>query len=97
MYAYRQNVPIDRSTYAMIAKRLGPEPFNGLIAHVVIERPEGGLQYLDIWESEDHCARAFDERIHPAVYATFEEIGFRPSGEPSREIIDVIEVRGGVR
>jgi hypothetical protein len=32
-----------------------------------VRRPDGGLRYIDVWESEEDCARAFDERIHPAV------------------------------
>jgi hypothetical protein len=93
MYAYRQTVPISRSIYEKIAARLGSDPIDGLIAHVVIEQPDGSLEYIDVWESESQCARAFDERIHPAVYATFAELDFRPSGEPSRDMIQVIEVR----
>ena len=93
MYAYRQNVPIDRAMYEKIATRMGTHPMGGLIVHLVIERPEGGLQYVDVWESEEACARAFEEVIHPAVYETFKETGFRPEGEPEKENIDVIEVR----
>lgn len=93
MYAYRQTVPIDRAMYEKVAARLGNLPMDGLIVHLVIEMPEGGLQYVDVWESEEACARAFDERIHPAVYQTFKETGFRPEGEPEKEHIEVVEVR----
>lgn len=93
MYAYRQNVPIDRAMYEKIAARFAKTPLEGLIAHLVVERPEGGLQYVDVWESEEACARAFDEIIHPAVYETFKATGFRPEGEPEKENITVIEVR----
>ena len=93
MYAYRQNVPIDRATYEKIAARLNKSRMEGLIVHLAIERPDGRLQYIDVWESEEACSRAFEELIHPAVHETFKEIGFRPEGEPEKENIDVVEVR----
>ena len=77
MYAYRQDVPIDRATYEKIAARLNKGRMEGLIVHLAIERPDGGLQYVDVWESEEACSRAFEELIHPAVYETFSRIWHR--------------------
>ncbi|GAC1393198.1 MAG: hypothetical protein NVSMB31_12360 [Vulcanimicrobiaceae bacterium] len=93
-YAYLQNVPIDEAIYGKIADRLGEAPIEGLILHLVSRRPGGGLQYLDVWDDEAACERAFTERIHPAVYSVFQEIGFRPDGEPERDVLDIIELRG---
>ena len=92
VHAYTQDVPIDAAFYAKIADALGDEPLDGLLLHLVVERPEGGLRYVDVWESEEHCARAFDERIHPAVDAAFG--GSRPPGEPVLTPLRVVEVRG---
>jgi hypothetical protein len=90
-YAYTQDVPIDEAIYRKITERLGPVPLTGLIFHLVVRRPGGGLRYVDVWESPDACQRAFDERIHPAVYHVFSEVGFTPSGEPEKERLDIVD------
>ena len=92
VYAYTQDVPIDAAFYGRITEALGPEQMDGLLLHLVVARPEGGLRYIDVWESEEQCARAFDERIHPAVDSAFG--GSRPPMEPVLERLDVVEVRG---
>ncbi|WP_029429621.1 hypothetical protein [Blastococcus sp. URHD0036] len=97
-YAYVQDVPIDTEMYGRITAGIGDEPMTGLLMHLCVRRPEGGLRYIDVWESEEDCTRAFDQRIHPAVDAAFG--GQRPPGEPTVERLDVVEVRGaglGVR
>jgi len=92
MYVYTQDVPIDESMYAKIGQQLGPEPMDGLVLHIVVRRPEGGLRYIDVWESREQCARAFDTRIHQAVDAAFG--GQRPATEPVVHVLDVVEMRG---
>jgi hypothetical protein len=97
-YAYVQDVPIDTETYGRITAGIGDEPMPGLLMHLCVRRPEGGLRYIDVWETQEDCTRAFDGRIHPAVDAAFG--GHRPPGEPTVERLDVVEVRGaclGVR
>jgi hypothetical protein len=96
VYAYTQDVPIDEQTYRKIIDRLGPEPLKGALLHLAIRRPDGGLRYIDVWESEEMCTRAFEERIHPAVYGVFKDIGFRPDGEPSVSPLDVIDAAGSL-
>ena len=71
---------------------------DGQLLHLCVRRPDGGLRYIDVWESEEKCSRAFEERVHPAVDAAFG--GARPSTEPTVEHLEVIDVRGsaiGVR
>ncbi len=63
--------------------------------HLALARPDGGLTYVDVWESREACDRAFQERIHPAVFGVFEEIGFQPEGEPVREELEVVDVLEG--
>lgn len=92
MYAYIQDVPIDLGTYQRILDELGPEPLEGSLLHLCVRRPEGGLRYIDVWESEAACERAFDERIHPAVDVAFG--GQRPPGEPVVQRLDVIHAAG---
>jgi hypothetical protein len=45
-----------------------------------------------VWETEEQCDRAFEERVHPAVDAAFG--GGRPPVEPRRNVLEVVEVRG---
>ena len=91
VYAYTQDVGIDTDVYQRITDALGDEPMQGLLLHLVVRRPEGGLRYVDVWQSEADCARAFEERVHPAVDAAFG--GARPP-EPVVTPLDVVEVRG---
>ena len=51
-YAFTQDVPIDAAVYRRVLDGLGDEPPKGLIVHLAVERPEGGLRYFDVWESE---------------------------------------------
>ena len=98
VYAFTQDVPIGTEVYGRITDHLGTEPMEGLLLHLCVRRPEGGLRYIDVWESEEQCTRAFDERVHPAVDAAFG--GQRPPVEPTVHRLDVIEARGaavGVR
>jgi hypothetical protein len=98
VYAFTQDVPIDTDMYARITEALGDEPMDGLLLHLCVRSPDGGLRYIDVWESEEQCTRAFDERIHPAVDAAFG--GGRPRVEPAVTPLDVVEARGsaiGVR
>jgi hypothetical protein len=92
MYVYTQDVPIDFALYRQVIEALGPEPLEGSLLHLCVRRPDGGLRYIDVWESEEACARAFDQRIHPAVNKAFG--GVRPAGEPKVEHLQVLHASG---
>lgn len=94
VYAYWQDVPIGEELYRRIIDELGPEPLSGSLLHLCVRRPDGGLRYLDVWTSKDACARAFDERIHPAVDRAFG--GQRPAGEPVVQRLEVLHVTGAL-
>jgi hypothetical protein len=94
VYAYIQDVPIGPETYEKIIGEIGPEPLAGSLLHLCVRRADGGLRYIDVWESEQACARAFDERIHPAVDRVFG--GARPESEPVVQHLDVLDARGAV-
>lgn len=96
VYAYTQDVPITEDVYRKITDRLGPEPLPGSLLHLCVRRPDGGLRYIDVWKSEEDCARAFDERIHPAVHAVFRELGFDPGGEPTVDRLEVLDATGAL-
>ena len=93
-YAYIQDVPIDEQVYERIIDGIGAEPLDGLLMHLCVRRPEGGLRYIDVWASEEHCSRAFETRIHPAVDAAFD--GNRPPSEPEIHHLDVVDLRGSL-
>lgn len=94
MYAFIQDVPIDESVYRRISEKVGDQSPKGQIMHLVLRRPEGGLRYVDVWESPQAYARAVEEFIHPAVQSTLQEMGITPQGEPATIEFDVIELVG---
>lgn len=95
-YAFVQDVPIDGDVYQQIVDRIGDRPVEGCLLHLCVRRSDGGLRYIDLWTSEEACARAFDERIHPAVHSVFKEIGYQPDGEPATERFELLDASGSM-
>jgi heme-degrading monooxygenase HmoA len=92
-YAFTQDVPIDATFYRRIVEGLGDEPSEGFIAHLAVERPEGGLRYIDVWESEEDWDRFAEERLHPVVHGLLREIfGDQLPPEPERTSMAVVDV-----
>jgi hypothetical protein len=94
VYAYMQDVPIGEDMYRRMIDGLGPEPLAGLILHLCVRQGDGRLRYIDVWESEQACAQAFEDRIHPTVDAAFG--GQRPSTEPEVQRLDVLHASGSL-
>lgn len=94
VHAYLQDVPIGPELYWRIIDELGPEPLAGSLMHLCVRREDGGLRYLDVWESERACAEAFDERIHPAVQRAFGGAG--RSEEPTVQRLEVLHTTGSL-
>ena len=92
VYAFIQDVPIGEEQYRRIIDNIGPDPVAGQILHLCVRESDGRLRYIDVWESEQACAQAFDERIHPAVDAAFG--GNRPGKEPAVHRLDVLHAGG---
>jgi hypothetical protein len=94
-YAFSQDVPIDPTIYKRIVDGLGDTVPEGLIVHLAVERPEGGLRYLSVWESQEHCDRFGEERLHPVVHALLSEVfGDQIPPEPERTPLPVVHVWG---
>lgn len=92
-YSFTQDVPIDAATYGRIVDGLGPEPPEGLVVHLAVERPDGGLRYIDVWESEAAWDRFAEERLHPVVHGLLAEVfgdDFPP--EPERNALALLHV-----
>ncbi len=95
-YAFVQDVPIDVDIYRQVVDRIGPAPLAGCLLHLCVRHADGHLQYVDIWESEEACARAFHDRIHPAVYSVFQDVGFQPDGEPATVPLELMDASGSM-
>ena len=92
-YAFTQDVPIDSSFYQRIVDGLGEESPKGLISHLAVKRPEGGLRYIDVWESEADWDRFAEERLHPVVHGLLSEIfGDQLPNEPERTPLSVVHL-----
>jgi hypothetical protein len=94
VYAFIQDVPIGEDLYRRIIDKIGPEPMAGGLLHLCVRQPDGKLRYIDVWDSEESCTRAFEERIHPAVDAAFG--GNRPSSELEVHHLDVLHATGAL-
>ena len=90
-YAFTQDVPIDATFYKRITEGVGDTPPEGLVVHLAIERPEGGLRYIDVWESHEHWERFVEERLHPVVHRLLSEVfGDELPPEPEQVPLSVI-------
>jgi len=65
-YAFTYDVPINAETYARIRTGLGPEHPDGLVAHLAL-RIEGGLRYIDVWQSQEERGFVPPEPVHTVL------------------------------
>lgn len=94
VYAFTLDVPIDEATYRRVMDEIGPEPMHGALLHLCVRRPEGGLRYIDVWESKQAHNTALSERIAPAVDVV---LGRRPSdAPPSLAPLEVVHATGAL-
>ena len=93
LYAWTQDLPIDAQTYAEITARMGDAKMPGLVAHIAIEKDDGTLRYIDVWESKEQHDAAFETVVHPAVHPVLQERGVSVQGEPPRTPVTVLDVR----
>jgi hypothetical protein len=98
MYAFEQDVPINATAYekiiAGISERSGGATPQGLVVHIAIEREDGHLSYLDVWETQDDCERFTEELLHPVVGAALAAAGIQVDVEPPRRPAKVVDVWG---
>jgi len=94
MYAFEQDVPINAEVHARILEGLGDEPPAGLIAHIALEREDGHLYYLDLWNSRDDCDRFTRERLHPVVSGALTAADIQVGQEPPRRDAVVVDLWG---
>ena len=92
-YAFTQDVPIDAAFHDRIMDGLGDEAPAGLILHLATEGTEGGLHYVDVWESEADCDRFIEDRLHPVIAGLLVDVfGDDLPPEPERQVLGVVHV-----
>jgi len=92
-FAFTQDVPIDDAFYQRITADLGNEPPQGLVVHLAIENPDGGLRYVDVWQSEQDWNRFVEDRLHPVIHGLLYEVfGDDMPPEPELTPLSVIHV-----
>ena len=91
-YAFTHDAPATPAMYREVRAALGDDPPEGLLSHVVVVR-DGGLRYIDAWESEADWDRFRTGRLEPAIAAMFAAHGIQPGGPDAAfaplEVIDV--------
>lgn len=91
-FATIQDAPATEEMYQDVRAQLGDETPKGLLAHVAL-KAEGGLQYIDVWETEADWDRFHAEKLGPAVDAMLTKFGVpRPVTAPARQTPDVVGV-----
>ncbi|CAN5598991.1 hypothetical protein BH10ACT2_BH10ACT2_00780 [soil metagenome] len=92
-YAFVQDVPIDAAFHQRIMDGVGNDPPKGLIMHLASDLPEGGLRYVDVWESEADCDQFVEDRLHPVIGALLVDVfGDDPPPEPERSVLSVVHL-----
>ena len=90
-YAFVQDVPADENIYALI-KELLPENPPGLIAHIAMKR-DGGLRYVDVWETEAQWESFREDHVEPAVGKVLAGFGIpHTHDDVSIQAVDVVDV-----
>jgi hypothetical protein len=95
-YAFTRDVPAGEGHYAEVRAEVraatgGVTP-EGLVVHLVVRR-DGGLRYIDVWDSEADWRRFHDEWIGPAVRKVMAAHGMtRPATSPPYEPMELIDV-----
>jgi len=94
MYAFEQDVPINAAVYARIIEGIGPDVPQGLLAHLAIEREDGHLHYLDLWQTKADCDAFTEDRLHPVIGAALAAGGVDATSEPPRREVTVVDAWG---
>jgi hypothetical protein len=75
MYAQIHDAPATPDMHHRVLELLGDGPFPGLVTHVALQRPEGGLRFVDVWESREAFEAFRDAHLSPAVNQMLAEHG----------------------
>jgi|SRR5262245_7855602 len=90
-YAFIQDVPANEEMYAKV-RALLPTEAPGLVAHLAIKR-EGGLRYVDVWDSEAAWEQFRLAHVEPAVEEVLASYGIpHDHSLVTTEPIEVVDV-----
>jgi hypothetical protein len=90
-YAFVQDVPADEKIYAEIKELLPANP-PGLIAHIALKR-DGGLRYVDVWETEAQWESFRVDHVEPAVGKVLAGYGIpHTHDDVSIQVVDAVDV-----
>ena len=73
-------------------------PFpTGLVLHLAVERAEGGLRYIDVWDTQADWERFVEQRLHPVVHGLLSEVfGDDLPPEPEQTLLPVVHAWSAV-
>jgi hypothetical protein len=90
-YGFIQDVPANEEMYQKV-RALLPATAPGLIVHVAIQR-DGGLRYIDVWETEADWVRFRDEHVEPSVDEVLASYGIpHDHSLVSTDVVGVVDV-----
>ena len=96
-YAFIQDVPADENLYRQIRELLPTDTPAGLLTHIAAKR-DGGLRYIDVWETEAQWIAFRDTHVEPAVGEVLASYGLpHDASVVTLQPIDVIDVWCGAR
>jgi hypothetical protein len=91
-YTFIQDVPANEEIYGQIRARLGEGPPKGLVVHLAVKH-DGGLRYIDVWDTRADWERFREERVEPVVSDVRAGYGLPHDHSLVRfEEIDVIDI-----
>ena len=90
VHAFVMTPPAGEADYRRVVEEVGTAPIDGAVLHLCVRRPEGGVQYIEVWDSEEDFGRASSERFLPAVERA---LGPRPEA-PTIEAFEVVNMIG---
>jgi hypothetical protein len=90
-YGFTLDVPIDADVYRQVRELIGAATPAGLISHVVAQR-DGGLRYIDVWDSQEAWEAFRVARVEPAVDTVLARIGVpRDASVPEFTEFEVVD------
>ncbi len=86
-YAVSYTVPAPEPIYWRVKEAIGPDPAEGLIAHLVVQA-ENGLRHIAVWDSRESWDRFQHDRVGPAVAETLAQLGRLAGQVPPEPLVE---------
>jgi hypothetical protein len=93
-YVVQYDVPGDEQLYQRIKEAIGAEQPAGLLVHLVVKAPGGGLRHVGVWESSADFQQFDRDRVGPAVAGVLRSIGVSDAGPaPTHQELDLVDLQ----